>query len=41
MCCSRDSWVYLHEVLGIVEPYKVYLEKFDLKTEVSCILYGR
>ncbi|XP_052095798.1 dynein heavy chain domain-containing protein 1-like isoform X11 [Mytilus californianus] len=31
---SRDSWVYLHEVLGIVEPYKVYLEKFDLKTEM-------
>ncbi|KAJ8313858.1 hypothetical protein KUTeg_008419 [Tegillarca granosa] len=30
---SRAAWVYLHEVLGLVEPYKEYLDQLDTKSE--------
>ena len=32
---SRSGWVYLHEVLSLVEPYKDLLNQLDIKLEVS------
>ncbi|KAL5006611.1 hypothetical protein ScPMuIL_015417 [Solemya velum] len=31
---SRTSWVYLHEVLGLVEPFKEYFDLFNKKDEL-------
>lgn len=32
---SRSGWVYLHEVLSLVEPYKDLLNQLNIKLEVS------
>ncbi|XP_056008158.1 dynein heavy chain domain-containing protein 1-like [Ostrea edulis] len=32
---SRPGWVYLHEVLSLVEPYKAFLNQLDLKLEFN------
>nr|XP_022307447.1 dynein heavy chain domain-containing protein 1-like isoform X3 [Crassostrea virginica] len=32
---SRSGWVYLHEVLSLVEPYKDLLNQLDIKLEMN------
>ncbi|XP_062587861.1 dynein heavy chain domain-containing protein 1-like, partial [Saccostrea cucullata] len=32
---SRPGWVFLHEVLSLVEPYKAFLNQVDIKLEMS------